>query len=395
MKAKSQSLSEVADVIAGQSPTSDLYNSTGEGLPFYQGKTDFGAKYPTERNWCKGNGHKIAVENDILLSVRAPVSPVNICQKQSIIGRGLAAIRSKKAFSFEYIYYFLKNSENKIAKLGTGSTFKAITKTEINKLKIYLPETLDDQIRIATILTRAENLIAKRKESIKALDELLKSTFGVMFGDPVRNNKGWDVLPMNKIGKFISGGTPSKIRDDYWKGNYPWVSPKDMKVHYIFRSQDTISNKVFEETNLKKLGVGHLLIVVRGMILVHTFPTAINMVDVSINQDMKAIFPIKNVLVKYLKSCLDNMERQVLTIITTAGHGTKKFDTDAMEKIYIPIPPLFIQKQYTDIVEKVESIKSKYAQSLAELENLYGSLSQRAFKGELDVSKIPADIRVV
>jgi len=166
------------------------------------------------------------------------VSPVNICQKQSIIGRGLAAIRSKKAFSFEYIYYFLKNSENKIAKLGTGSTFKAITKTEINKLKIYLPETLDDQIRIATILTRAENLIAKRKESIKALDELLKSTFLEMFGDPVRNEKRWDKKALNCFGSIITGNTPPRNDSNNFSVSYiEWIKTDNIEPDSIYLTQ--------------------------------------------------------------------------------------------------------------------------------------------------------------
>jgi type I restriction enzyme S subunit len=198
-------------------------------------------------------------------------------------------------------------------------------------------------------------------------------------------------MGVNKVGKFASGGTPSKDRNDFWVGDFPWVSPKDMKTPYISDALDHISEKVFEETNLKKMAAGHLLIVVRGMILAHTFPTAINTVPVSINQDMKAILPLEGLLVQYLKNCLDNMARQVLAIITTAGHGTKKFDTGVMMKVLIPIPPLPLQSQFAAIVTKVESLKSKYAQSLASLENLYGSLSQCAFKGELDLSKIPSN----
>lgn len=159
-----------------------------------------------------------------------------------------------------------------------------------------------------------------------------------------------------------------------------------MKVPYISNSKDFISSKVFEETPLKKIAPGHLLIVVRGMILAHSFPTAINTVEVSINQDMKAILPIKDVYVIYLKHCLVNMTHQILEVITTAGHGTKKFETDSMGKILIPVPPIELQKQFIAIVGKAEDLKARFTRSLAELENLYNSLSQRAFNGGLNIS---------
>jgi len=133
MKVTKRLLSQVADVVAGQSPPSSFYNKNGEGLPFYQGKTDFGDKYPIARNWCAGERHKEAIKNDILLSVRAPVGPVNICDNRSVIGRGISAIRAKTGNSFEYLYFYLKDHEQKIEKLGTGSTFKAITQSQIGK----------------------------------------------------------------------------------------------------------------------------------------------------------------------------------------------------------------------------------------------------------------------
>jgi type I restriction enzyme S subunit len=84
-------LHEVAKIIAGQSPTSSTYNTAGDGLPFFQGKADFKEKYPQVRMWCNSQKRKEAEPGDILMSVRAPVGSVNICNQKSIIGRGLAA----------------------------------------------------------------------------------------------------------------------------------------------------------------------------------------------------------------------------------------------------------------------------------------------------------------
>ena len=242
---KKQQLHTVAKIIAGQSPPSSTYNSTGDGLPFFQGKADFQEKNPLVRIWCNSANAKEAKPGDILMSVRAPVGSVNICDQKSIIGRGLSAIRANSTLDANFLYYFLKSNEQAIAKLGTGSTFKAITQETLKKVEIPIP-TLDDQIRIAHLLSKVEGLIAQRKQHLQQLDDLLKSVFLEMFGDPVRNERGWKVLPFNKIGQFISGGTPSKSRDDFWNGNNPWVSPKDMKISKISNSEDHISESVFE-----------------------------------------------------------------------------------------------------------------------------------------------------
>lgn len=153
-------------------------------------------------------------------------------------------------------------------------------------------------------------------------------------------------------------------------------------------SEDHISEMVFDETTLKRIAPNHLLIVVRGMILAHSFPVAINTVDIAINQDMKAIKLKDELNVVYLQHCLTALKRQILKLISTAGHGTKKFDSNAMEKLFIPTPPPGLQNQFSTIAEKVEAIKSCYQQSLDDLEILYGALSQKAFKGELDLSRI-------
>ncbi|MCD6388952.1 MAG: hypothetical protein J7L69_06035, partial [Desulfobulbaceae bacterium] len=83
------------------------------------------------------------------------------------------------------------------------------------------------------------------------------------------------------------------------------------------------------------------------------------------------------------------LERKILKLITVAAHGTRKFDSFAMKKLFVPVPPIALQNQFAAIVEKVEGIKNRYQQSLTELENLYGTLSQKAFKGELDLSRVP------
>ncbi|AEO74722.1 type I restriction modification enzyme specificity subunit [Pseudomonas aeruginosa M18] len=299
--------------------------------------------------------------------------------KALYVNPGLASAR--------YVYYYLRSVQIKEA--GYSRHFKFLKEIEIPIPFKGDKPNFDDQIRIAHLLGKVDGLIAQRKQNLHELDDLVKSVFLDMFGDPVRNEKGWDTLPFHKVGKFFSGGTPSKSRDDFWNGDFPWVSPKDMKATKIDDAIDHISEVVFDQTSLKRITPNHLLIVVRGMILSHSFPVAINSVDIAINQDMKAIKVIKGFDVVYLLHCLASLKRQILKLVSTAGHGTRKFDTIAMQKLFIPKPPEDLQNQFVTIVNKIEALKSRYQQSLTDLEALYGALSQQAFKGELDLSRVP------
>ena len=100
-------LKECCTIIAGQSPASKYYNTTGEGIPFFQGKTDFGEMYPQIRVFCT-QPTKITEKDDILLSVRAPVGPTNLAPGKVCIGRGLTAIRPDKTLDLKYVLYFFR-----------------------------------------------------------------------------------------------------------------------------------------------------------------------------------------------------------------------------------------------------------------------------------------------
>lgn len=330
----------------------------------------------------------IVSEGDILFAKMTNTNKAIQIDKEHdgiIVSTGFSVHRPLKDKLFgEYFLHYLKHKsfQRQKNKLCTGAIQSAISNSGIEKLFVPAP-TYKEQLLIANLLSKAEKLIIKRKESISLLDVFLKNSFLEMFGDPVRNEKKWKVIPFNDVGKFTSGGTPSKSRADYWDGNFPWISPKDMKVSKILDSQDHISELVFDETTLKLIPRNHLLIVVRGMILAHTFPIAINEIEVAINQDLKAIKPISDMNIVYLQNCLNAMKRQILDLISSAGHGTRKFDTSAMKKLLIPVPQITLQTQFAQIVEKIEALKYQYQQSLLELENLYGGLSLKAFKGEL------------
>ena len=149
-------LNDVADIIMGQSPLSQSYNKDKKGLPFYQGKTEFSDIYIKDPTVYCNSPIKVVEENDILMSVRAPVGDVNIATQKSCIGRGLASIKPKK-IDYLYLFYLLKEQKSKIEKIGVGSTFKAINKNNISTLKISIVEK-DKQNKIRNYLSSIEKL---------------------------------------------------------------------------------------------------------------------------------------------------------------------------------------------------------------------------------------------
>ncbi len=131
-------LGEVCEVIAGQSPNGKHYNTSGQGMPFFQGKTEFTEKWLGIPNKWTTQITKIAEVNDIVISVRAPVGPVNIVNQKICIGRGLAAIRASQQLNYQFLFYLLQQMESKIQG-NMGATFASINRNDIQQIQILLP----------------------------------------------------------------------------------------------------------------------------------------------------------------------------------------------------------------------------------------------------------------
>ncbi len=157
-------LKDCCTIIAGQSPESKYYNTEGVGIPFFQGKTDFGEVYPAIRVYCS-QPTKIAEKDDILLSVRAPVGPTNLSPGRVCIGRGLTAIRPSEILNLKYLLHYFRYFEGQLQQKGTGTTFKAITQDVVKNLEVPIP-SLEEQQRI---VARIEELFSELDNGVETL----------------------------------------------------------------------------------------------------------------------------------------------------------------------------------------------------------------------------------
>jgi len=198
-------LFEVAEVISGQSPEGLYYNSEGKGLPFYQGKTEFTEMYLGNPTKWTTQVTKKAIPSDIVMSVRAPVGPVNIVMSEICIGRGLAAIRCSDKINYLFCFYILRSMENQITG-NAGSTFASINKSDICKLKIPLPP-LSVQEEIVAELDSYQKIIDGAKQVV----DNWKPHIDI---DP-----SWDIVKLKEICSFEYGkGLPENDRKP---GPYP------------------------------------------------------------------------------------------------------------------------------------------------------------------------------
>ena len=202
-------LKDIAIINMGQSPNSKTYNEEKEGIPFYQGKSDFGKINPIPRVWCS-NPIKIAEKDDILISVRAPIGNTNIATEKCCIGRGLASIRPlSENINKKYLYYLLNSKYNELNKFGTGSTFKAITKENLCNLKCAEVPDIKEQIEVVNKLDNVNQIIEIKKKQLEELSIIIKSQFVEMFGNVNDNKNSYEIKTLNEVFEFIKDGTHS------------------------------------------------------------------------------------------------------------------------------------------------------------------------------------------
>jgi len=297
-----------------------------------------------------------------------------------------------KQASLEFLKYFLKTKLFKIqiGRLITGSAQLNFGPSHLQKIQVPLPP-LDDQIRIATVLTQAEKLIAKRKESIKALDELLKSTFLTMFGDPVRNEKGFQIKKLVIFIKHLTSGGRGWAKY-YSKTGIRFIRSLDVKMNSI-QNEDIVfvtppKNQEAERTRVKP---GDVLLTITGSKIGRVSFVPNGFEEAYISQHV-AIIRTTKINPVYLSFYL-SMPNAGQRLIKKEQYGQAKpgLNLSQIRNFLILIPPSELQTKFSLFVDKVEFLKAKYNRSLTEMENLYGSLSQRAFKGELDLSRVPVE----
>jgi len=283
--------------------------------------------------------------------------------------------------NLEYLRYFLNKTN--LNKYITGTTRGKLTKSALDSIIVPLP-SLSTQLHIANLLSKAENLIARRKESIRLLDEYVKSVFLEMFGDPVKNEKGWEKLNGAEYCQKLTVGVVIKPASHYVEKGVIALRSINIKPNRIDLNNLVYFSRDINDNELAKsiLREGDVVFVRTGLTgtaaIIPKELDGCNCIDLIITRPKKGVIHPKY-LVFFFNS---DLGKRIVTSKEVGGIQ-KHFNIGAIKALKIPIPPIKLQIHFAQIVEKTEALKAWYQLSLQELENLYGSLSQRAFRGEI------------
>jgi len=354
----------IVDLIMGQSPPSSTYNKKAEGLPFLQGKAEFGKIYPSPLIYCS-RPLKIAEKNDLLLSVRAPVGDVNITPFKSCIGRGLTAIRPKSnRLHYLYLFYYLVFNKRIFQSLATGSTFKAIRKNEIENYSIPLP-SLPEQKKIADILGTVDETIQKVDEAIGKTERLKKGLMQNLLTKGIghkefkntdigRIPKEWEVVKVIDLFKVETGTTPSTKKKEYWDGGLiNWFTPTDLsKLEediYIEGSERKITEEAIKEVSITKLQKGSLILSTRAPVGY----IAILKESATFNQGCKGLIPKDINFTNSEFYCYYLQNKKYKLQMESAGSTFKELSKERIENFKIPYISILEQKNISEILNKV------------------------------------------
>ena len=395
------SIQDIADVIMGQSPPSDTYNKDEIGIPFFQGKAEFSELHPIVDKWCS-KPNKIAKNNDILLSVRAPVGATNLADRKCCIGRGLAAIRYPHDYKF--LYHYFCSIEEELDKKGTGTTFKAISGDVIRNTKLHLPP-LPEQHRIVAKIEELFSSLDRGIESLKTAQQHLKvyrqAVLKWAFEGKLTNNnvkegelpEGWKwVLITDLVGKnkhaLKAGPFGSSLKKEFYvKKGYKIYGQEQVISGDPFYGDYYVNEDKYQElysNRIKPLDVLISLVGTVGKVLILPENCAAGIINprlIKISLDTNVYLP------KFFKYYFESSS--VKSFYSSKAQGTTMdvLNLSIIKKIKFPLCSLSEQQT---IVAEIESrlsvcdkIEESIEQSLIESESLRQSILKKAFEGKL------------
>ena len=303
-----------------------------------------------------------------------------------------AIVHNSKISSSKYLAYLLKYNQKKLESIANAPVVPIINKNQFSNFELSIHEELEIQSKIVEILDKAQELIDKRKEQIKTLDELVKSQFIEMFGDPINNPMGWQVKKLKDIStKILSGNTPKG-------GSEVYVDSGIM----FFRSQNVWKNKLVlddiayidEDTHNKMLksSLKHRDILITKTGRINTENSSLGRAAMYLGEDDKAninghVYLIRlkeEILNEFILFILTSKEyRGYIRSVCVGGIDKRQLNKEHIEDFPIIFPPIEQQKEFVTYVKQVEKLKFEMEKSLKELEDNFNALMQKAFDGEL------------
>lgn len=352
-------LGEVCALTMGQSPDGNSINEVN-GIEFHQGKTCFGERFLGISPLYSNAPTKLAEAHSVLLCVRAPVGYPNITDRKICIGRGLCALYAKREIDNSFLYYSLLGKQSYFEKNATGSTFKAISSKIVSNTTLSIPP-LSTQLAIVSELDKINELIRLKKEQLKDFDNLAQSLFYEMFGDPVENEKGWEVKKLGEICEIFAGGDKPKDMCEIQNNEYiyPVIANGEGEKGILGYTKNCRVTKEAVTIGARGASIGNCRIVKNG------FTPAIRLLTLIPTGSIDCCF-----LYYFVKDL--NYKQN--------GAGQAQLTVPNIKCEFIPLPPLSLQRLFAQRIEQIEREKSEVQKSIQDLETLLASRMQYWFE---------------
>lgn len=298
----------------------------------------------------------------------------------------------KHEFDLEWLYRLLQSL--RLQELNRSAAIPGLNRDDVYRIPVLLP-SLNDQIRIVHLLGKVEGLITNRKKHLQQLDDLLKSVFLEMFGDPAFNPYQWDEITFKDaieyIGDIGSNGSNAVVTKNLQMSDQEdyalMVRTVNLSSNNFTDNVRYVSKETYNFFKKSKVFGGELIMNKIGSAgLFWIMPNLERPVSLGLNQLLIRIK--KEIPIAFIYHFYSTQFGKIKILNSLRGATTKSITKTAVNELPLLFPPENLQNKFANIAEKIEGIKSRYQQSLTDLETLYSALSQQAFKGELDLSRI-------
>ncbi|GAA3522247.1 hypothetical protein GCM10022393_40970 [Aquimarina addita] len=372
-------LEDYIDVLSGYAIKANSFNKNKDGIPVIRNRDvirGYSETYTTQKIDSKFEIKK----EDILVAMDGNFHVAKWQSDIAYLNQRVCKVSSKneKILSNAFLCYLLPKELKIIEDNTPYVTVKHLSAKAINNIDFDLPDPIT-QKQIVTVLDKAQSLIKKREQSLELLDELLRATFLDMFGDPVLNEKNLKFTKLSELGVWKSGGTPSRSIDAYFKGNIPWFSSGELNDMYISKSKEKITEVAVKKTSAKLIESGSLLV---GMYDTAALKSSITKIVASCNQAIAfAKLNEKKCTSTFVYFAIQIGRKYHLS--KRRGVRQRNLNLAMIKALEIPLPKLKQQEIFSSIVSKIELQKELIQKSLDDLNNLFQSLLQNAFSGNL------------